>query len=520
MTEQGPPERNDARRPRATRRKGSRRPQVKNAPRYRTSAGAEAIALAATAGLVLDGWQGDYLTDSLAEDADGNWKCFECGLIVSRQNGKGSVLEARVLAGMLLFGEKLILWSAHETKTAFEAFRRCEELFTSDPELKKQVKTIHRSNGNEGIELKNGSRLRFVARSKGSGRGFSADLIILDEAYALTSEQMAALIPTLSSRPNPQIWYTSSPPLDEMTGDHLFNLRKRAMAGDDSLLWYDWGLQSSGEWTDLDLKILEEMTDQERAEVLGDEDNWIAANPAANIRIPLSFIRKEFATLPWADFARERLGIWPRQVTEGAGIIDIREWNKKTVPASAVDLTGVVFALDINPARTHSALWAISGGPEGPITLSCVAYEQGTDWVVPRLVALRESRRPVAICLDVKGPAGSLVLDLEDEGFHLPKDKDRPRRGDLAIPNAQEVAAAFGLFVDLFRQGMIYHVEEEPLDRAVATAETRALVGGTAWDRGKGGADISPLVASTIGVWAFIARRHLLAKYDLMASFA
>ncbi len=57
-------------------------------------------------------------------------------------------------------------------------------------------------------------------------------------------------------------------------------------------------------------------------------------------------------------------------------------------------------------------------------------------------------------------------------------------------------------------------------NRAVATAETRNLVGGTAWDRGKGGADISPLVAATIGVWAMVARRHLLAKYDLMESFA
>lgn len=484
------------------------------------------MALAATAGLVLDGWQGDYLTDSLAEDEDGNWRCFECALVVSRQNGKGSVLEARVLAGMLLFGEKLILWSAHETKTAFEAFRRCEELFTSDPELRKLVKTIHRSNGNEGIELKNGARLRFVARSKGSGRGFSADLIILDEAYALTAEQMAALIPTLSSRPNPQIWYTSSPPLDGLSGDHLFNLRERARAGDDSLLWYDWGITEHGEWSDLDLTILEEMTDSERAAILSDESVWLQTNPAANIRISLSFVRKEYNTMPWADFARERLGIWPRQIKEGAGIIHTRDWAKKAVSAHFLNQRrlepyhGVVFALDINPARTYSALWAISGGPEGPIYLSSVAYEPGTDWVVPRLVKLRDSHNPVAIVLDVKGPAGSLVLDLEDEGFHLPRDKDRPRRGDLAIPSAQEVAAAFGLFVDSFRQGLIYHAADEPLDRAVATAETRSLVGGTAWDRGKGGADISPLVASTIGVWAFLARRHLLAKYDLMESFA
>lgn len=462
---------------------------------------------------MLDGWQQDFLTDSLAEDADGNWVCFECGLIVSRQNGKGSVLEARVLAGMILFGEKLILWSAHETKTAFEAFLRCEALFTEDPELKKMVKTIHRANGKEGIELHNGARLRFVARSSGSGRGFSADLVILDEAYALTATEMAALIPTLSSRDNPQVWYTSSPPLDGLTGDHLFNLRARARAGEDaSLLWYDYGIQ------DVDLDDLDAMSESERILFLSDPDLWARTNPASGIRISESFTRKEYNTLPWKDFARERCGIWPRQIKEGSGVIDMDEWRRRVF--SGLPAGGTVFALDINPARTMSALWAITAEKEGPISLSCVAYEAGTDWVVPRLVKLRDTRAPVAIVLDVKGPAGSLLLDLEDEGFHLPKDKDRPRRGDLAIPNAQEVAAAYGLFVDLFRQGLIYHAGDEPLDRAVQTADTRNLVGGTAWDRGKGGSDISPLVAATIGVWAMVARRHLLAKYDLMESFA
>lgn len=462
---------------------------------------------------MLDGWQQDYLTDSLAEDEDGNWSCFECGLIVSRQNGKGSVLEARVLAGMLLFGERLILWSAHETKTAFEAFLRCEDLFTSDPELKKLVKSIHRANGKEGIELHNGSRLRFVARSSGSGRGFSADLVILDEAYALTAIEMAALIPTLSSRDNPQVWYTSSPPLDGLTGDHLFNLRKRAKTGtDESLLWYDYGLQ------DLSLDDLDDMSDADRVALLSDPDTWLKTNPACGIRISEAFTKKEYTTLPWRDFARERCGIWPKQVTEGAGVIDIDDWRNRVV--SERPTGGTVFALDINPARTMSALMAITAELEGPITISVVAYAAGTDWVVPKLVQLRDTRSPLAIALDVKGPAGSLILDLEDEGFHLPRDRDRPRRGDLYIPNAQEVAASFGLFVDLFRQGQLWHAGDEPLTRAVATAETRNLVGGTAWDRGKGGADISPLCAGTIGVGAMIDRRHLLAKYDLMESFA
>jgi hypothetical protein len=488
---------------------GERLPRTRSVASYFTSAGAEAIRLAATAGLVLDGWQADFLRDSLAETQDGLWAFFECGLIVSRQNGKGSVLEARVLAGMMLFGEKLILWSAHETKTATEAFLRCVTLFEGDPELRKQIKHIHRANGEQGIELRNGSRLRFVARTKGSGRGFTADLIILDEAYALTPEQMSALIPTLSSRPNPQIWYTSSPPLDGLSGAHLFALRRRALARDENLCWYDYGLAG----TSLDeLEVVD----------LGSEENWRLTNPAMGHRISLEFIRREFATMPPEDFARERLGIWPRQVTSGAGVIDPKLWEELADPdARPMD---VAFAVDINPARTHAAIVAVGARPsddDDRFQIAVIDYRPGTDWVPARLAALKQQWNPVAIGLDVKGPGGSLLLDLEKQGIKPSENFDEPARGDLAVPTAPQVAQGFGLFVDAVRQRQLLHSNDLVLNQALAGATTRALSGGSAWDRGKGGADISPLVAATVAYWAFISRKHLLTdpNYDLMASF-
>lgn len=63
---------------------------------------------------MLDEWQRFALDCMLGERADGKWAAFETALIVPRQNGKGSVLEARELAGLFLFGEQLILHSAHE----------------------------------------------------------------------------------------------------------------------------------------------------------------------------------------------------------------------------------------------------------------------------------------------------------------------------------------------------------------------------------------------------------------------
>jgi phage terminase large subunit-like protein len=72
----------------------------------------------------LDPWQEFVLAHALGERADGKWAAFEVGVMVSRQNGKGAILEARELAGLFLLGERLIIHSAHQFDTSLEAFRR------------------------------------------------------------------------------------------------------------------------------------------------------------------------------------------------------------------------------------------------------------------------------------------------------------------------------------------------------------------------------------------------------------
>ena len=208
-------------------------PRIGTWPKARSSAGVEAVELAASAGLVLDDWQAFALDCALGERKDGKWSAFEVGLIVPRQNGKGSILEARELAGLFLFGEQLILHSAHEFKTAQEAFRRLLLLVENTDDLRKRVSRIRTSHGEEGIELTTGQRLRFVARSTGSGRGFSGDVVILDEAYRLPREALGALMPTLSARPNPQLWYASS--AGHVDSEVLRSLRDRGAESEEGL---------------------------------------------------------------------------------------------------------------------------------------------------------------------------------------------------------------------------------------------------------------------------------------------
>jgi hypothetical protein len=61
----------------------------------------------------------------------------------------------------------------------------------------------------------------------------------MDEALYLAALTMAALLPVLSARPNPQIMYASSAGV--ATSDHLRGVRDRGRAGGDpSLIYLEW----------------------------------------------------------------------------------------------------------------------------------------------------------------------------------------------------------------------------------------------------------------------------------------
>src|SRR6185437_5434049 len=110
--------------------RGDQRPRLSSVPPSAWSEGDRVARLAAAAGLVLDPWQAFVLDQGLGRREDRMWAAFEVALIVSRQNGKGSILEALELAALFLddFGVELILHSAHEFKTAAEAFLRVRAL--------------------------------------------------------------------------------------------------------------------------------------------------------------------------------------------------------------------------------------------------------------------------------------------------------------------------------------------------------------------------------------------------------
>lgn len=379
-----------------------------------------------------------------------------------RQNGKGEIILVRELAGLVLFGERLIIHSAHEYKTAAEGFLRIQQVFENVDWLRRLVKTIRTSHGEEGIELKNGNRLRFLARSKGSGRGFTADCIINDEAMYLGAPSMAAMLPTLSSRPNPQVWYLGSAGTEEST--QFASIRVRGTSGNPGRLTYnEWSWPEGADPTD--------------------PRNHAMANPAMNIRISGAYIVNEQETLPSVEFSRERGGVWTDGKVDPP--IDPYVWGQRMDRRSAAGEV-IAFAVDMAPDRSSAAIGSASIRMEDMSRqhLELIDYRSGTRWLVDRMQELHESWGPVAWVLDPGGPAGALMPELMAAGF------------DLRLLKTAEASRACGTLQVAVQEDLVRHIGQPALDTAIGGAASRPVGDSWLFSR-KDSTDICPLVAVT-----------------------
>lgn len=430
-------------------------------PPAASSSGLEAIELAASAGLHLDPWQQDAVVDLLGEDDDGRWAATTGGLICPRQNGKGSVIEALELAWLFLVGVDLIFHSAHLFATSADAYRRIKGLIQETPDLDRQVLRYTEAHGQEGIELRTGQRLRFVTRSKSGGRGFPAPVVVLDEAFNLSRQAVAALVPTMAAQDNPFLLWTSSAPINDPCSDELRRFMRRSRTGDVPRRCY---MEYSAE------------ADQPFEEQLA------SANPGYGIRLNDDVIAEERELLSPEDFDIERLGI-----------VNLDEEFHKVIPADVWDdcldprhtpKNRVAYALDVSP-EGRSCSVAVSDGTH----IEVVKHEPGTSWVVDACVARRD--RFTEIVLDPAGPAGQLIEPLRKAGITVREVTTR------------EAVQACGQFLTAVLDRVPRHTGQPELDKAVANADRRDVGdGGWLWSRKRSSVDITPLVAVTLARWA------------------
>lgn len=404
------------------------------------------------------------------------------GLVCPRQNGKNAIIEARSLAGLFIFGEKLIVHSAHLADTAKEAFRRLDELIEANAWLSREVKHVWRTNGHESIELHSGQRIKFKTRTISGGRGLSGDLVFFDEAMIFPEASHGSVFPIISARPNPQVWYTGSAVNEEIHPDGrvLAGVREGAISGKaESLAYFEWSVDK------------DDPADLTAAEAL-DEALLAQANPALGRRITMEYLRQEQEAfqydLPSLATERHGIGRWPA-LSGDSGVITSETWNRLVDVSS--EAAEVCFGFDVSPNRSTAAIGVAGKRADGRTHIGVVETGRGTGWVVPHLIELAKEE-PVAFVCDGASPAASLVPELEQAGI------------EVKIATASESAQAYGMFIDAVAQDRLRHRGTTELSVAVRGAKERRMGEASAWGRRTSISDISPLVACTLALWSSV----------------
>jgi len=488
---------------------------LRSVPPYVSSAASEAIDLAERAGLSLDDWQRWVLTGALGERADGKFSAWEVCLIVSRQNGKNAILEARELAGLFVFGEQMIIHTAHRFDSSAIAFRRLCNLIEACPDLDREVAQVRQSHGQEAIILRKNpgagrpheARIEYKTRSESAGRAYSADLVVYDEAMILDSSAVGGALPTMSARQmatdgGPQVWYTASAGIGHKS-TQLALLRGRLVkaaetgVADASMFAAEWSIEPHDQYC------------EPRCSKHIDADSLDAlylANPGLGIihrdgsGLTLEACERERNGMDEQSYLTERLsvGVYPAP-KDGWAVIP-RRWWKDTEVTDSVRPAGVVFGVDSTPDGAFSAV-AVAGeidGEHGYVELC--DHRPGRSWVLRRAIELDRRWGPTVWVIDPRSGAGPLIDDFDRAGLKVVK------------PTAQEVAHAFGDFYDAVRENELRHAPDREVANALAGAATRKLGDGLAWDRVNSGVDICPVVAYTFAWWGW--RQHGGDGYD------
>ena len=238
-----------------------------------------------------------------------------------------------------------------------------------------------------------------------------------------------------------------------------------------------------------------------------DPDTWWACMPALGHTVTEGAIRSEFESMDLKEFRRAFLNQWPDDAPEEWLVITRATWAPLAHPV-VVDDSGVevdpgsqivgrmCFSADINPERSHGAMGVAGLRSDGRTHVEVAEHRRGTGWMVARAVELDQKWQPIGWVVDAAGPAGSLVAPMEAAGLNVIK------------PTARDATHAAQGFYDACETDDLCHLDQAPLNSALAGAQRRPLGDAWAWARKGLSVDISPLKAVSDARWGFVTRER------------
>lgn len=421
--------------------------------------------------------------------------------------------------------------SAHEFKTAAQAFQRMEELLQADPDFDRRVSSVSRSKGEEGFTFKwkhedygdgtdprcarcrarnrktHVATLRYMSRTGGAGRGFAGvSTVILDEAMILDEGPISAMIPTLAAQSmqgNWQVWYVGSAGSKTMRSGSvvLARMRRRGLARDPEVMMAEFqahlrhvkGVCIPDEDGQYDHPLDDRL----------EPATWAKTNPAAGRRISFSYLRKMAnGGMDARDFDREFLGDGDYPQPEGWNLVSEELWT------SLMDIdargAGAPPRFGVGVETTWDGDWTAitiaAPRADGRWHFEMIECRAGTHWAPDYLKALVR-RKPYAVVIDKQSPAGVIISDVET---------DRRIKRILVHPTLQQFAAWSKKTSQLMIEpgaARLVHLGQPTLDGAVKVVQKREIgQGAFVWERISSTGNPAPFIAGTMAIGGYLLK--------------
>lgn len=493
-------------------------------------------------GITLYPWQTWLLNHALELDATGKLYRFRIIItMVARQNGKTTVENILALWHMYALKSGMVIGTAQNLDRSEEAWKDCLALAELDDEM---FDMIEESNFGHPkyFNLSNGCEYRVVAATGKGGRGFSGDLILLDELREhRTFATWAAVTMTMNARPFAQAYAFSN--AGDITGVVL--RYQRALAHRE-LGWPDG--DDDAEILGSDADVFEGLDESELPEGWDEittgffewsaapnakrTDVWALAqaNPAMNhsdVSINCPTTRGLLASLrstPPLEFDQEVLcrfvpgaegGPWPEGQWESTR-------DEQATPGEDAEIVVCVeissrrdMAYVSRAGRYNKPLEQVNAYAPTEKDVAVVGVSEdraGTDWIIPYLLETRDTYKGIVIRSEAGAPTMNLLEDL--------KDTELPDGSPANLPiiewSGSDIQAAHADVTDRLRDKAIEHLPHKGTDMAAATA-VRVDQPGGGWrvDIRRSPSDTASLYAMIGAVWGL---DHLPETESIYAS--
>jgi hypothetical protein len=490
-----------------------------------TSHGHAAIAFAEGLGFRLFPWQRWLLMHALELDPDDDrlYRFRTVVVEVARQAGKTTTMLILALWHIYARDSKMVIGTAQDLANSERAWSEAVEIAQGDEDLAARIEKITLGHP-KSLKLITGPEYRVATASRRGGRGFSGDLILLDELREHQSwDSWSAVTKTMMARPRAQAWAFSN------AGDTLSVVLRylRAQAHRD-LGWPD-GDADQDVLGELDTEMEDLLADGAADFPVGwfewsappsakrtDRHAWAHANPSLNHTavtpdcVTDRALIHALRTDPPHVFETECLCRWTSMAD--AGPFPEGSWAA-TLDNNAAPVGRQVVCVDVSWNRARTYIARAGHDAAGVVIVGIAEDRAGTDWVIPWLVANRSSFEGIVVQSN-GAPVTSLYADMAAARL--------PDGSTAQLPlidwKGTDLATATGMLFDRLDTRKIRHLAHPGLDAAATTASVKVLAQGS-WviDRAKSITDAAPLQAVVGAVWG----AETLApapEYDILAS--